>query len=98
MKMNTQRITDRFIRLVSIDSPTYGEKEMGAYLKQCLESFGFCVSEDHAGAANPCGCGKIYGFLDGEIKGEPILFCAHMDTVEPSHRKQSCCLMRAPRG
>ena len=31
--------------------------------------------------------GNLYGFLPGDESLEPLLFCAHMDTVEPANGK-----------
>ena len=33
--------------------------------------------------------GNLYGFLKGSISGDPLLFSAHMDTVEPSRGKKT---------
>lgn len=84
-----ERITNEFIKLVSIDSPSFGEKEMGKYIKKRLLGLGFTVKEDYAGSKINGNCGNIYGFLDGSKEMPPILFSAHMDTVEPSSKKQA---------
>ncbi len=89
MRINKERTIDEFAALVSIDSPTFGEKQMGEYLKRQLTELGFTVSEDDAGQKLGGNCGNLYGYLEGEISGKPLLFCAHMDTVEPSRGKQA---------
>ncbi len=89
MRINQQRLIREFISLVSIDSPSFGERRMGDVLKDRLYSLGFAVSEDEAGARIGGDCGNIHGFLPGMLDAEPLLFCAHMDTVEPSKGKQA---------
>lgn len=33
--------------------------------------------------------GNIFAVLDGELEGDPVIFCAHMDVVEPGSGKKS---------
>ncbi len=87
MTIDKERLIKEFTRLVSIDSPSLLEREMGDYLKHKLEELGFTVTEDDAGSKLGGNCGNIYGFLEGMQELEPILFCVHMDTVEPSRGK-----------
>jgi tripeptide aminopeptidase len=87
MTIDKERLIKEFIKLVSIDSPSLLEREMGDYLKNKLEELGFTVTEDDAGSKLGGNCGNIYGFLEGREELEPILFCVHMDTVEPSRGK-----------
>ena len=89
MKADKQRMIDEFTKLVSIDSPSYGERQMGDYVKSRLTALGLSVTEDTAGETLNSQCGNIYGKLDGNIDAEPLLFCVHMDTVEPSRGKQA---------
>ncbi|MDD3569965.1 MAG: M20/M25/M40 family metallo-hydrolase [Lachnospiraceae bacterium] len=87
--ISREHLSNEFIKLVSIDSPSFGEKEMGEYLKKRLLEFGFTVEEDDAGSKINGNCGNIHGFLAGKMEIPPILFCSHMDTVEPSCQKQA---------
>lgn len=90
MDINIDRLKNEFCALVTIDSPSYGEKRVCEYIKHMLEALGFCISEDNAGAVCENGCGNLYGYLKGEeALGQPLLFCAHMDTVEPSAGKRA---------
>ncbi len=90
MNINTHRLTTEFIELVSIDSPSFGEQRVGNYIRQNLKALGFEVREDNAGAGHDNGCGNIYGYLAGNNgEKEPLLFCAHMDTVEPANGKHA---------
>lgn len=87
--MKEERIVKEFCKLVEIDSPSFGEREMANQLKDYLVELGFEVVEDKAGERYNGNCGNVYGFLQGELPGDPILFSAHMDTVEPSRNKKA---------
>ena len=47
---------------------------------------GFSVSVDEAFPETHSG--SLYGYLPGQLPGEPILFTAHMDTVTPCENKK----------
>jgi len=85
--INKTRLINDFMRMVSIDSPSFGERRMGDYIKERLSRLGLSFREDGAASLVDGSCGNIYGFLDGNAPAEPILLCAHMDTVEPSSGK-----------
>lgn len=88
MKINKARLISEFSKLVSIDSKSFAEREVADYIKERLISFGFTITEDKSGAYYNGNSGNVYGYLEGS-PGEPLLFCAHMDTVEPSAGKQA---------
>lgn len=85
--INQERLVNLFKELVSIDSPSYQEKEMAERLKVELKDLGFEIYQDNAGEKIGGNTGNIYAYLDGDVSLEPLLFCAHMDTVEPSKGK-----------
>lgn len=87
--INTTRLTEEFCKLVSIDSSSFKEREMADLLTAYLTELGFEVTEDKAYEHYDGNAGNIYGFLKGDIKGDPILFSAHMDTVEPGSGKKA---------
>ncbi len=87
--MNRDRLIQTFQELVSIDSPSFGERAMADELTRRLKSLGFTVSEDNAGEYYGGTAGNLYGYRDGRIPGEPLLFSTHMDTVEPSRGKKA---------
>ncbi len=89
MEINENRLITDFISMVSIDSPSFGERRMGDHLTARLSSLGLSVREDDAGTRIGGNCGNILAFLDGNIRAEPLLFCSHMDTVEPSKAKRA---------
>ena len=89
MNTNQVRLVDEFTKLVSIDSPSFNERRMGDYVKSRLQALGLMVIEDGAGERIGGSCGNIYGFLQGDATKKPLLFCAHLDTVEPSRGKEA---------
>ena len=87
MLTNKDRLISEFFSLVSIDSPSFKEAEMCKYLKKRLTELGIRYYEDDAALALESESGNLYAFLEGNLPGDPLLFCTHMDTVEPSHGK-----------
>jgi tripeptide aminopeptidase len=86
--VNRNRILDEFLRLVQIDSPLLHERQIADYLIEKMSGMGLEVYEDGAGKAigNVCDMqtGNLIACLKGNIPNTPVvLFCAHMDTVEP---------------
>lgn len=69
--MNT--LTNIFLTIVKIDSPSGNEKQMSLLLQKWLVEHDFSFRIDVVG--------NIYA-KNGK-KGAPLLLCAHMDTVEP---------------
>ena len=84
-----ERIVDEFCQLVTIDSPSFHEREMADVLKKKLMDIGFVVREDDASGKIGGNAGNLYAYLEGQLEVEPILLCAHMDTVEPSRGKRA---------
>ena len=88
-----QKVTDRkrvfslFKELVSIDSESFSEREFADVLLAKLKELGIEAHEDDSGKKSGSNAGNVYGYLEGTIEGEPLLFCAHMDTVSPGKRK-----------
>lgn len=87
--INEKRLIENFISLVGMDSPSFCERQVADAVKQQLRELGFLVKEDNAGHKINGNCGNVYGFLQGGTDGKPLLFCAHMDTVEPSRGKKA---------
>lgn len=71
--MTKDQITKTFIDLVSIDSPSGEESLFAKYLINRLGKIGLKFTIDSAG--------NIYTRKLGA--GEPVLICAHLDTVQP---------------
>jgi tripeptide aminopeptidase len=81
------RLRHTFEDLIVIDSPTFGERDFCDALKAKLDSLGISYVEDNAGEQIGGNCGNLYACADGGAPLEPLLFSAHMDTVEPSKGK-----------
>lgn len=89
MSINEKRLEDEFIKLVSIDSLSFQERNMADYLKIKLTELGFYVTEDDAGSRYSGNAGNLHASLEGELEGPPLLFSAHMDTVVPGKNKKA---------
>ena len=79
----TNSVIEYFIDLVKIDSETQHEKVVAQKLAKDLQDLGAQVKFDNANAKAGGDIGNLYAYFSGKIKKEPILFCAHMDTVQP---------------
>ena len=87
--IHEERLIETFQRLVSVDAPSFGERQMADVLKEELGSLGFTVEEDKAGEVYGGTAGNVYGFRKGKLPGAPLLFSTHMDTVEPALGKRA---------
>lgn len=87
--MRSNRLYETFRELTAVYSPAFGEQDFCGLLKHKLTALGVVCEEDNAGARIGGNCGNLYGFLTGENPGTPLLFSAHMDTVEPAAGKES---------
>jgi tripeptide aminopeptidase len=83
--IDAERVKQTFLDLVSINSPSRGERGVADYVKARLASMGFEVEEDDAGAKIDGNCGNVIAFLPGTTPdATPIFLSCHMDTVEPT--------------
>lgn len=87
--VNKNRILDEFCKLVSFNSISFEEREIADEIKKSLIELGFEVKEDKAGEHYSGNCGNLYGYLQGNLKGDPLLFSAHLDTVSPGINKKA---------
>lgn len=87
--VDIERIKSDFAQLVSYDSVSFSERKTGDWVITRLKDLGFEVEEDDVWQAYGGNCGNIYGYLKGNLPGEPILFSAHMDVVEPGIGKSA---------
>ena len=81
--MNNDRLISQFLDYVKISSPSYKEGNFAHVLRKDLEEIGFEVMVDDAGVKSGSNTGNLIGYLRGNKDVEPIMFCAHMDTVTP---------------
>lgn len=87
--MNEERLVKTFTDLVALDSPSFDEQAVCRYIKERLTALGVQVAEDDSAAATGSTCGNLLATIPGDPSLEPVLFAAHMDTVEPSRGKQA---------
>jgi len=80
--INETRITDQFLEMVKIPSPSLKEREVADYLIKELGSLGLEVTEDDAGEKRGGNAGNVIGVLKAPEK-KKLIFSAHMDTVLP---------------
>jgi len=78
-------VSEYFLELVRIDSESRNERAMADRLKADLKALGFEVEEDQSHLQIGGNAGNIYAFLPGKKEMEPLLFCAHIDTVRPGN-------------
>ncbi len=86
--INEQRITDEFLRQAAIDSPSFKEAEMAAYLEQRFTALGASVEFDKTGEKIGSTANNMIARLPGTKEGAPFLLSAHMDTVTPADNVQ----------
>ena len=88
-QINRERIVKTFLALSAIDSPSYGERKMCSELKKRLEALGLSVREDDSAERSGSDCGNLIARLNGTLDLPYVLYCSHMDTVEPSRGKHA---------
>lgn len=81
-----ERMISEFLELAAYSVPSKHEAEIRQCLMEKLLELGFSVSVDDAFPETHSG--SLYGYLPGQLPGEPILFTAHMDTVTPCENKK----------
>jgi len=80
-----QNVIDYFLDLVQIDSESKNEKNVADKLLKDLQKMGAEIKFDHAHENTGGNVGNLYAYFPGKIDKDPILFCAHMDTVVPGN-------------
>lgn len=86
--INRERILNTFLNFALIDAPSRSEREVAEKIISVLEPLGFKITMDEAGDSLGGNCGNLYAVLEGEDSSlPPLLFCAHMDTVQPCYFK-----------
>ncbi len=84
MQFNQERVLERLMEMIRIDSVSYHEGPMTDYLQKYFEDRGYEVYRDQAGAAiGGDNAGNLLIHIGGDMEGEGICLNAHQDTVEP---------------
>ncbi len=81
--MNTDRLVNEFIEMVKVSSLSLNEGKFASLLAEKLKTLGFEVHIDKAGEMTGGNTGNVLGRLKGTLDAQPVLLCAHMDTVTP---------------
>jgi len=79
----------RFQELCAIQSPSLGERAVGAYVEGQLDKFGFEWTRDEAGEAIGGDQGNIICKVEGENSSQSSLVAAHLDTVPPGSETEA---------
>lgn len=83
--VNRQRLVSRFIKLVETGSVSGQEGKLRDLLKAEFYRRGLDAEEDNAGEILKGQSGNLLVRIPGALSGPPLLFAAHMDTVEPGN-------------
>ncbi|MBN1327763.1 MAG: M20/M25/M40 family metallo-hydrolase [Candidatus Cloacimonetes bacterium] len=76
-------VVDYFLSLVRIESESGDERKVALKLIEDLKELKAEIFMDEVHLQTGGNCGNLYAFFPGNIPVEPILFCAHLDTVKP---------------
>jgi len=77
------RLTTCFLDMVKIDSVSRKEHRLCQALQKMLLPLGAEIIIDNAAHKIEGNCGNLIARFPGTISGPSLMFCAHMDTVEP---------------
>lgn len=88
MIIKNEEIFKVFSELVSIDSPSLQERKMADHVKALFAGIGVNLKADDTESITGSDAGNLFGKIDGEA-GTPVLFAAHMDTVNPALGKKA---------
>src|SRR3954452_22184045 len=72
-----------FTELAALRSPPGEEREVADRVAAYLRDLALEVDEDDAGAQVGSNAGNLYTRVEPTAEGEPLFFCAHLDTVPP---------------
>jgi tripeptide aminopeptidase len=77
-------VVDLFCELAAVPSPSGDERAVCDLVLRYLRDLGLTPDEDGAGAEIGSTMGNVYARLEPTAEGEPLFFCAHLDTVPPT--------------
>ena len=75
-------VTDLFLELVAVPSPSRREHAIGALIQEWLAAHAVTAEFDDAGQDNGSDAGNLIATVPGDPARATYLFVAHMDTVE----------------
>ncbi len=79
----TDRLTDTFLDLVRIDSPTGREAEVAGFVAAAIGDAGCSVRFDETQVSTGSDSGNLIATLPATGPGKTVAFSAHLDCVEP---------------
>lgn len=85
----SNRLWNTFRELCGIHSPSYRERAFCDALIKRLADLNGNFFEDNAGSKIQGNCGNLYCYIPGSLNGPPLIFSAHLDTVEPAEGKKA---------
>ena len=77
-------VLDLFTELAALASPPGDERAVADVVVRYLRDCGLSVDEDDCGPPIGSTMGNLYARLEPTADGEPLFFCAHLDTVPPT--------------
>jgi tripeptide aminopeptidase len=77
-------VCDLFCELAALPSPPGEERAVADAVAGYLRDCGLPVDEDATGPETGSTMGNLYTRLEPTADGEPLLLCAHLDTVPPT--------------
>ena len=77
-------VLDLFTELAAVPSPPGQERAVADIVLRYLRDCGLAADEDDCGPRIDSTMGNIYARLEPTAEGEPLFFCAHLDTVPPT--------------
>lgn len=86
--IDTERLIGSFCELTAINNSSLREKELCSKIKEKLSRLGISYQEDHAAEKISGNSGNLYAYVPGLDGYAPLLFSAHMDSVEPASGKK----------
>jgi len=77
-------VLDLFTELAAVPSPPGEERAVADIVLRYLRDCGLEADEDDCGPRIDSTIGNVYARLEPTAEGEPLFFCAHLDTVPPT--------------
>jgi tripeptide aminopeptidase len=77
-------VLDLFTELAAVPSPPGEERVVADVVTRYLRDCGLAVDEDDSAARTGSTMGNLYTRIEPTAAGEPLLLCAHLDTVPPT--------------
>lgn len=85
-----QRLMHTLLQYIDIQSASYHEAPCAAQILKDLRALTYLnpqIEVDEAGTQCGSDTGNLYCKIEGDIDAQPLLFCAHMDTVNHGGQK-----------